>query len=237
MIDFKTIKQDMLQHPDGDGMLNAAFTHRSYASEKKLKYDNQRLEFLGDAVLELITSTFLYKRYPEAKEGELTSMRSAMVREETLAALARGLQLGNMLRTGKGERENQGHKRDSTLADLFEALIGAYYMTCGYDAAEKMVLAVFEDFFPDITSSFEHLNPKGKLQELTQRIFGKTPDYLTLSVSGPIHDPQYHAEVMVENLVASGHGSSRRDAEAQAARNLLNYLISAERKNGSRKKR
>ena len=224
MTDFEAIRQNMLKHPDGEKMLTAAFTHRSYASENKLKYDNQRLEFLGDAVLELVISSYLFRRYPEAKEGELTALRSALVREETLARIARGLQIGNKLRSGKGERENQGYKRNSTLADLFEALVGAYYMTCGYDAAAKMVSSVFDDFYPELTTSLGEMNPKGKLQELTQHYSGKTPVYRVLRVSGPSHDPQYDVEVEIGSVVAPGSGKSRKDAEARAAETAYKYL-------------
>ena len=115
-MDFKTIKDEIIKHPEGGKMLSAAFTHRSFASENNLDYDTQRLEFLGDAVLELILRAHLFKLYPDAKEGAMTAMRSALVREETLANLARHLKLGQMLKIGRGERELQGNKRNSTLA-------------------------------------------------------------------------------------------------------------------------
>ena len=191
-MDFEEIKTIISKYPDGSKLLNEAFTHRSFASENNLTYDNQRLEFLGDAVLELAISTHLYKLYPNAKEGTMTSIRSAMVREETLAGVARKLKLGNKLKTGKGEREMNGHQRASTLADLFEALFGACFLACGYQETERILLEIFEEEFPDPAVSFKQLNPKGRLQELTQKYFNCTPDYKVLYTSGPPHCPHYY---------------------------------------------
>ena len=221
---FKKIKQEILNSPDGEKLLNEAFTHRSYATENKLDYDNQRLEFLGDAVLELITSAYLFKKYPTAQEGVLTNIRAAMVREETLAMLARNLKLGGKLRSGRGERELQGHKRDSTLADLFEAMIGACYMACGYETTAQLAIDIFEQFIPDPAGAFQSLNPKGVLQELTQKHLKCVPQYKVLALSGPPHAPLYDVEVFVDKYVTQGRGASRREAEAQAAHRLYNYL-------------
>lgn len=221
---FKNIKQEILKSPDGEKLLRAAFTHRSYATENKLDYDNQRLEFLGDAVLELAASTFLFKKYPDAQEGALTTIRAAMVREETLAMLARELKLGGKLRSGKGERELQGHKRDSTLADLFEALLGACHMACGYEVTAKFITDVFETYIPDPRGAFSTLNPKGVLQEFTQKHLRCTPNYRTIAISGPPHCPVYDVEVFVGKYVTPGRGQSRRDAEAQAATRLHAHL-------------
>lgn len=221
---FKTIKQEILKSPDGEKLLTEAFTHRSYATEHKLDYDNQRLEFLGDAVLELATSTYLYKKYPDSQEGALTTIRAAMVREETLAMLARELNLGGKLRAGKGEREMQGHKRDSTLADLFEALLGACHIACGYETTAKLVMDIFDTYIPDPLGAFSKLNPKGVLQEFTQKYLKCIPCYKTLIISGPPHCPIYDVEVFVDKYVAQGRGHSRRDAEANAATQLHAYL-------------
>ena len=223
-MDFQTVKNEILKSPDGEKLLNTAFTHRSYASENHLNYDNQRLEFLGDAVLELIASTYLFQKYPQHKEGALTAIRAAMVREETLAMLARKLRLGGMLRSGKGERELQGHKRDSTLADLFEALLGACHLACGYETTKNILVEIFEENIPDPAAAFKQLNPKGKLQEITQKHFHTTPVYRIIHLSGPSHNPHYDVEVTVDKFVAPGSGSGKRDAESDAAAKLCDHL-------------
>lgn len=233
-MDFKTIKDEIIKHPEGGKMLSAAFTHRSYASENNLSYDNQRLEFLGDAVIELILSAHLFHLYPDSKEGAMTAMRSALVREETLANLARKLKLGQMLKIGRGERELQGNKRDSTLADLFEALFGACYLVCGYETTEKIVLELFKEYYPDPGNAFKQLNPKGTLQEFTQGKWNTTPTYKVLKISGPPHRPDYEVEVTVNNFVAPGNGNSKRDAESDAAGKLYNFFT--EKKKSSVKK-
>lgn len=223
-MDFQTIKNEILKHPEGEKLLQTAFTHRSYASENNLKYDNQRLEFLGDAVLELISSSYLFEKYPGHQEGPLTAIRASMVREETLAALARKLRLGSMLRTGKGERENQGHKRDSTLADLFEAILGACFMACGYEVTRDILIQIFEENIPEPAESFKQLNPKGKLQELTQKHFRTTPVYRVIRMTGPSHAPHYEVEVSAGKYTAPGKGPGKRDAESDAAGKLCVYL-------------
>ena len=223
-MDFQTVKNEILKHPGGEKLLLTAFTHRSYASENNLKYDNQRLEFLGDAVLELIASSYLFEKYPDHQEGTLTAIRASMVREETLAMLARKLRLGGMLRTGKGERESHGHQRDSTLADLFEALLGACFMACGYEITRDILTEIFQENIPDPAESFKQLNPKGKLQELTQKHFHTTPSYRIIRMTGPSHNPHYEVEVTVGKYVAPGSGSGKRDAESDAAGKLCTRL-------------
>lgn len=233
-MDFKTIKDEIIKHPEGGKVLCAAFTHRSFAAENNLDYDNQRLEFLGDAVIELILSAHLYKLYPEAKEGAMTAMRSSLVREETLANLARKLKLGQMLKIGRGERELQGNKRDSTLADLFEALFGACYLACGYETTEKIVLELFQENYPDPENAFRQMNPKGMLQEFTQGKWNSTPSYKVLKISGPPHHPTYEVEATAKNFVAPGYGNSKREAESDAAGKLYKYLTEQQKKSSDK---
>ena len=204
--------------------LAEAFTHRSYAVEHGLDYDNQRLEFLGDAVLEIIQTEFLFKRCPDAPEGELTKIRSALACEGTLAEWARKLQLGDSLRMGKGEDYSGGAARRSTLADLFEAVLGAVYLDLGFAAAREFVTPLLEADFADPGELLLELNPQGQLQELSQRLYGKTPDYTILSVSGPQHLPHYDVEARVAKYVAVGGGNSRKHAESAAAATLYRYL-------------
>ena len=203
--------------------LAEAFMHRSYAVEHDLGYDNQRLEFLGDAVLEIIQTEFLFRRCPEAPEGELTKLRSALACEGTLAEWARRLGLGNHLKVGRGEVDN-GPARASTLADLFEAVLGAVYLDLGMTAARDFVLPLLESSVGDPGDLLLGINPKGQLQELTQRRFGRTPAYIVLGVFGPPHRPNFKVEVRAGGWAAVGDGGSRKQAESRAAAELYRYL-------------
>ena len=205
-------------------MLAEAFTHRSYAVEKNLDFDNQRLEFLGDAVLEIILTEYLFQRYPRMNEGDLTKVRSALVRENTLAELAHSLSLGDYLRIGNGERENGGANRKSTLADLFEAVLGAIFLDAGLEFARTFVLDCFLRHTPEPAELLQTINPKGTLQEFAQKYKMPPPVYRVLQVSGPDHDPTFEVEVTCSNYSATGESSSRKLAESSAARKLYEYL-------------
>ena len=209
--------------------LGEAFMHRSYAVEHSFDYDNQRLEFLGDAVLEIIQTEFLFRRLPKSPEGELTKLRSALACEETLAEWARRLYLGSMLKVGRGEEDNGGAKRDSTLADLFEAVLGAIYLDLGMEAARDFVLPLLEESAGEPDELLLGINPKGQLQELTQRLYGKTPLYQVLGVFGPPHLPVFKVEARAGGWVAVGDGSSRKRAECRAAAQLYRHLAKRQR--------
>jgi len=202
-------------------LLREAMTHRTYAVENSLPYDNQRLEFLGDAVLEIILSEHLFLLYPDAREGELTKMRSAMVNQNSLARLARNIELGGFMITGKGEKESGGCDRDSTLSDLFEALIGAFYLDTDLETVKTFIVKLIEDEFPEPEKLLLDLNPKGILQEYSQKKWNSPPIYEILSVSGPDHAPVFTVEVIVDQLRASGTASSRKQAEIEAAKNAI----------------
>ena len=202
-------------------LLREALTHRTYAVENSLPYDNQRLEFLGDAVLEIILSEYLFQSYSDAKEGELTKMRSAMVNQQSLATLSRNVELGIFMITGKGEKESGGCDRDSTLSDLFEALIGAFYLDADLDTVKKFVLELVKKEFSEPHKLLLDLNPKGILQEYSQKKWNEPPIYEILSVSGPDHAPVFNVEVIVDQIKASGTASSRKQAEIEAAKNAI----------------
>ncbi len=204
--------------------LREALTHRTYAVEHGIPYDNQRLEFLGDAVLEIIHTDYLFRLYPDLPEGDLTKIRSALACESMLADLARKLNLGNYLLIGKGEQESGGNDRDSTLADLFEAVLGAVYLDAGFDFSRELVIGLFKKYCPDPREQLLYLNPKGRLQELSQRRWGCVPSYRLLRQSGLQHLPLFEVEVVVAHLVAIGSGGSRKLAEVAAARNMCRYL-------------
>ncbi len=219
--DIEKLKLKINYNFKNKALLREALTHRTYAVENSLCYDNQRLEFLGDAVLEIILSDYLFQLYPVAKEGELTKMRSAMVNQNSLATLARSIDLGGFMITGKGEKESGGHERDSTLSDLFEALIGAFYLDAGLDIVKKLIVELVKKEFPDPQNLLLDLNPKGILQEYSQKKWNEPPIYKILSVSGPDHAPVFTVELTVAQISATGIASSRKQAEIEAAKNAI----------------
>ena len=219
--DIEKLKDKLNYTFQNRALLREALTHRSYAVENHLSYDNQRLEFLGDAVLEIVLTEHLYHLYKEYNEGLMAKMRSALVQQDALARLARKLELGSFLITGKGELESGGTERDSTLADLFEALLGAYYLDAGFDAARQFILAQFNAEFPEPHRLLTGLNPKGILQEYSQRRWNSAPEYTVLSISGPEHNPSFEVEVKVGSISALGTAHNRRQAESQAARHAI----------------
>lgn len=222
--DIEKLKKHLGMDFDRPKLLKEALTHRSYAVENKLPYDNQRLEFLGDAVLEIILTHYLFDVYPEADEGVMTKMRSALAQESAIAQLARKLELGHYMYIGRGEAASGGADRDSTLCDLFEAVLGACYLNCGMAKVRSWVLQLIKSEFPPPHRLLGSLNPKGTLQEYTQHKNGHTPDYAVKSVEGPEHDPLYTVEVTVGSRVAAGQGGSRRLAEFAAAGNMLKLI-------------
>lgn len=222
--DINQLKQLLhLDYPESPRLLEA-ITHRSYAVENNLKYDNQRLEFLGDAVLEIILTEYIFTLYPDAPEGEMTKMRSAMVSEEALAKVAKNIKLGEFLRMGKGETEAQGKERNSTLSDMFEAVVGAIYLDRGFDYVKKFVLELVVREFADPKKLLTDLNPKGLLQEYSQKRWGVAPEYVILRTCGPEHLPLYEIEVFLKNYVAIGKAANRKQAESAAAKNLFTAL-------------
>jgi ribonuclease-3 len=205
-------------------LLKEALTHRSYAVENNLPYDNQRLEFLGDAVLEIILTEHLFNLYPEENEGNMTKMRSALVREEALAKFSHEMSFPEFMYLGKGELGNHGDERNSTIADLFEAIVGAWYLDGGFDEVKKFVIGLIEKFYPNPKGLLIYLNPKGSLQEYAQRTYGTTPTYQVLQTTGPEHDLVYEVEVRLNGETARGSAPSRKTAETHAAAELLKKL-------------
>ena len=210
--------------PDSSALLREALTHRTYAVEHGLKYDNQRLEFLGDAVWEIILTEHLYFLYPDLSEGDMTKIRSALSCETALAEMARDLTLGGYLLIGNGEKECSGNNRDSTLCDLFEAVLGAVYLSTGMEKTRKFVLNIIQKKYPDPAKLLLSLNPKGQLQEFAQSKWKQVPDYRLFRRQGPQHCPFYEVEVSVSRFTALGSGTSRKLAEVDAAGKLWLYL-------------
>jgi len=204
-------------------LLAEALTHPSLAYEsQRPHFDNQRLEYLGDAVLQLIVTEELFRMFPDSPEGRLTKLRSRVVSRRALARFAMGIQLGEYVLLGKGEEATGGRRRLSTLADALESLIGAVYLDSGPDAARELVLRLFKSEIGDMAESKEEMNPKGELQECLQSIHPQAPIYRILSESGPDHRRVFLAEVSWrEKVLATGKGKSKKEAEARAASEAL----------------
>jgi ribonuclease III len=224
--DIEKMKKVIDYEFNDKALLRRSLTHRSYSAENNLPYDNQRLEFLGDAVLEIILSTYLFKRYPEEQEGNMTKMRAAMVQQDALAKLARKIELGTFFIIGKGELETGGRERDSSLADLFESLTGAFYLDAGLERTTQFVIPLMEEVFPDPINLISELNPKGDLQEYAQRKWNCQPLYSTLETSGPDHNPCFKVNVLlsVPKINATGEAGNRKQAESEAARKALQII-------------
>ncbi len=205
-------------------LLEEATTHRSALNEPEGREarDNERLEFLGDAVLGLMVASLLLERFPEKREGELSRLRASLVGEENLARLARSLGLGSYLVMGKGERQSGGAGRKSLLADAFEALLAALYQDGGPVAASRFVAALFLPLIDSMTSDVVGKDYKSGLQELTQARFGVAPRYRLDGVSGPIHDQRFFVSVILnDDQLGQGEGGSKKEASQQAARASL----------------
>ena len=221
--------QERLGHSFADGnLLRQALTHASFGHEKRQRLpDNQRLEFLGDAVLQLAVTTELYRRFPELPEGRLTVLRAKLVRREHLQILAQQLNLGEHLILGRGEENSQGRQRGSILADAMEAVIGAVYSEAGWEGARAIILRLLEPSLAAISNegAAEEANPKGSLQEKLQAEGEHPPVYRCLSETGPAHARVY--EVVVEwqgRELGRGQGASKKEAETQAAQAALETL-------------
>lgn len=208
-------------------LLQRALTHRSYLNEHPdfPLEDNERLEFLGDAVLDFVTGEYLYHRFPELAEGPLTNLRSALVRRETLARFARQLDLGQHLLMGHGEEESGGRNRKATLCAAFEALIGALYLDHGLETARQFVTQIIE---PEVTHTLRgqiQKDPKSRLQELVQGQMQRTPRYVTTAETGPDHAKEFTVQVTIGGTAyGEGSGLSKQQAAQAAAMDALNRL-------------
>ena len=202
-------------------LLEQALAHPSYTHEKPgtVVPNNERLEFLGDSLLNFIVTEELYRRFPGLTEGELTELRISLIRQDTLAEHALRLGLGHYLLLGKGEELTGGRERETNLADAFEALVGAIFLDQGIDAARRFVLAQFSDELKNCAGHEMKRSYKTLLQEFTQANFGQLPAYHIVEVSGPDHARRFTAEVRLgDQVLGTGCGRSKRAAEMQAAR-------------------
>ena len=202
-------------------LLETALTHSSYANEFSCP-SNERLEFLGDALLGCMVSVLLYEKYPSYTEGDLSKIRSRVVSGANFAKYAEMLGLGEQIRLGKGEESTGGRERESNNANAFEALIGALYLDAGYEKTFEVVSRLFQDAVEE--DDFPH-DSKTQLQEVSQSVFGKTPEYRVLSEEGPPHERTFTVEVRISaDLAGTGKGRSKRQSEQSAARDALRKL-------------
>lgn len=210
-------------------LLELALTHSTAAAEVGLYFEhNERLEFLGDAALEICVSAELFARFPRAREGELTRLRSTLVKEKTLAAFARKIGVDRALKLGKGEEKQGGRERDSILCDALEAVIGAVFVDGGYEAARACVARIFAGEWPKEVLAPPGGDNKTRLQEVTSKIFREAPVYAQLASYGPDHAKIYEVEVKLpDGSRFAATGASRKKAEHAAAALAIKYLSDA----------
>lgn len=216
-------------------LLDLALTHPSITHDLGAgSPHNQRLEFLGDAVLQLVLTSELYEKFPDLGEGPLTQARAEMVNRRTLASQSRAMTIGNFLRMSRSEESTGGRDRSSALADAFEATVGAIFLDGGLEAARQFVLRRFREAFGQLEALPSLHNPKGDLQELLQAESAEAPAYQLVSVSGPDHDRVFESAVTYRGeLLGRGAGKTKKEAESEAARSALALLKSRQAREAS----
>jgi ribonuclease-3 len=209
-------------------LLRTALTHRSYLNEHaEVDWeDNERLEYLGDAVLDFLLADYLYEKFPNAPEGELTGLRAALVRRETLSRLAVRLGIGQSLLMGHGEVETGGRNRPATLCAAFEAVVGALYLDQDLTAVSDWVLPMMQSELSGARTEVEDKDPKSRLQEIAQASLGVTPRYRTVSAQGPDHAKVFHVQVSIgDSVYGEGEGPSKQLAAQSAAIDALERMM------------
>ncbi|MEI6169526.1 MAG: ribonuclease III [Candidatus Saccharibacteria bacterium] len=209
---------------ENDDLIKTACTHRSYLNEHRstVTEHNERLEFLGDAVLELVVTDFLYLTYPDKPEGELTSWRAALVKTESLAELADQLKVGQFLLMSRGEAKSGGRTRMALLANLVEAIIGAIYLDRGYEVAAKFIDKNINSKLDNILKQGLHIDAKSHFQEVAQEKEGVTPHYEVIGEEGPDHDKIFEMSVFLNKKIwGTGKGNSKQTAQQAAAEDAL----------------
>jgi ribonuclease-3 len=223
-MDLATFEQRIGVSFGDKGLLEQAFTHRSFLNEHRdlKKEHNERLEFLGDAVLELVVTDFLYAKYPENPEGELTAYRAALVNTISISDAASKLGMNDFLLLSKGEAKDTGRARSIILADAFEALIGAIYLDKGYDAAKDFIAAQLFHKTEEVVAKRLWQDAKSRFQELVQERMSVTPTYEVISQTGPDHDRTFTVGAFISGTkIATGEGSSKQEAEQHAAEKAI----------------
>lgn len=206
-------------------LLKLAITHSSYANEHKMDIvdNNERLEFLGDAILNLIVSQYLYKKYPNHPEGELTKIRAKVVCESSLAYAAKKIEVGKYLFLGKGEESTGGRDRESILADAAEAIVGAVYLDSDLETTNSILLSNFEsDIVHAVAKGDLFIDYKTELQEIVQKSGKSLMEYIVTKEEGPDHNKRFYMDVVVDHkIIGNGRGRNKKDAEQMAAKEAL----------------
>jgi ribonuclease-3 len=207
-------------------LLTRALTHRSFLNEHPdALEDNERLEFLGDAVLDFLVGEWLYNRFPEMEEGDLTQMRSALVQTNQLSVFTKQLEMEKAIRLGKGETKSGGNYRNTLLCDVFEAFIGALFLDRGMEEVKTFVYPLLEEAAVEIIENHKNEDPKSKLQEWAQANGYLPPKYSTINVQGPDHAKVFEIEVKINNkILGNGVAKSKQSAEKMAAQNALKQI-------------
>ena len=222
--DFAKLENDLDIYFDNKNLLIQAFVHRSYINEsvKSKMSHNERLEFLGDAVLELATTNFLYNKFQDLAEGELTTYRAALVNTKSIGAVAKELGFNDYLFLSRGESKDFGKARVSILADTYEAFIGALFLDRGYEFAKDFIEKTLLIHTDEIIEAGKYKDPKSTVQEKAQDVIGVTPSYKVVSESGPDHDKKFVIAIYFgTEKIAEGEGKSKQEAETDAAKNAL----------------
>lgn len=223
---YRLLEQQLGYRFRDKALLATALRHRSFRYEREdIDSDNQRLEFLGDAALGLVTGEYLYTRFPDIDEGPLTCLRSRLASGKALARLASAIELGRFIQLGKGEQQSGGRQRESVLTDALEAILGAAYLDGRLKAVEKIFRTLFVPSIEIRTDDLWTDNPKGRLQVVAQQRWKANPSYRQARVDGPAHERVFTVEVSARgHRLATGRGSTKRDAEQDAARAALTAL-------------
>ena len=221
MNDYALLEKRLDYTFENPQLIIEALTHKSY----KKPYNNERLEFLGDAVLDLIVGEFLYKKFPQEDEGVLSKIRASLVNESGFTKLARVIDLGNHIYLSPAEENNDGRNKPSLLSNAFEAVIGAIYLEAGLTVCQKMIVKLLEETYPKIDLNTLSKDYKTALQELTQATHGVTPNYEQLATKGPDHKKEFEIEVSLnDEPIAKAKGKSKKEAQQKAAKIALKKL-------------
>ncbi|OGG57539.1 ribonuclease III [Candidatus Kaiserbacteria bacterium RIFCSPHIGHO2_01_FULL_55_17] len=223
-MDFKEFEKRISYDFKSQRLLEQAFTHRSYLNENREpgRDHNERLEFLGDAILELVVTEFLYAKYPDKPEGDLTAYRAALVNTQSISDAATKLGMNDFLLLSRGEARDTGRARQIILANAFEALIGSIYLDGGYEGAKKFIDAQLFHKTDEVVSKRLWQDAKSKLQEIAQGLVGITPTYELVNQTGPDHDKQFVVAARIgDERLANGEGRSKQEAEQDAAQKAL----------------
>lgn len=221
MNDLQTLQQQLGYHFQNKELLIEALTHKSY----KQPYNNERLEFLGDAVLDLIVGEYLYKKFRDFDEGKLSKMRASLVNEDGFTRLANHLNLGEYIYLSNAEENNSGRTKSSLLSNAFEALMGAIYLESGLVKVQEITIRLLENVHDDISLDSLFKDYKTSLQELTQAHYGITPEYQLIAAHGPDHKKEFEVAVLIDGKrYAAAQGKSKKQAQQEAAKIALDLL-------------